>query len=102
MGDQPVEMFDMGAGGDFRHHAAKGGVFLDLREDGVREDFAAPVRFATHDSGRRLVAACLDAQYGQRASGGRVLGHLLSFVAPSGFLAEFRGKWGFAGFLNAL
>src|SRR5690606_37852326 len=43
-GDQAVEMLDMGPGGDFRYHAAERSVFLDLREDGVGQDFARPVR----------------------------------------------------------
>ncbi len=68
LGDQPVEMLDMGAGGDFRHNAAKGRMFGDLRENDVGENFAPGVRAcaAAHDGGSRLVAACLDAEQGER------------------------------------
>ena len=39
--DQTVEGVDMGAGGDFRHHAAIGRMFGDLAQNGVGQDLAA-------------------------------------------------------------
>jgi hypothetical protein len=50
---KPVERGDMGAGGKFGHHAAKGGMQIELAEHHVGEDLAAdPSVEAAHHSGR--------------------------------------------------
>ena len=43
LGDDQVERLDMGARRDLRHHAAEGGVLVDLRQHHVGQDPAAPV-----------------------------------------------------------
>ena len=67
LADQPVEDLDMGARGDFRHDAAEGGVFLELRADHVGDDPAATVIPALDHGGGGLVAARLDAEDLQRS-----------------------------------
>ena len=62
-GDQVVENLDMRAGGDFRYHAAKGGMFIGLRQYDVRPDNAAAVRATLDNSRRGLVARRLDSEY---------------------------------------
>ena len=57
-GDEAVEMLDVAARGDLRHHAAVGRVVGDLGEHDVGQHPA----LAGHDRGRRLVAASLDAE----------------------------------------
>ena len=64
--DQKVEHLDMGAGGDFRHHAAKGGVLVGLRQNDIRQNAPAPGRIALDDRGRGLVAGRFDAQHDHR------------------------------------
>lgn len=54
--DEAVHDLDVGAGGDFRHDTAESGVFLDLREDAVGQDAAAPVGAAGHHGGGRFIA----------------------------------------------
>jgi len=61
-GDQPVEMLEMRAGGDFRHHPAIGAVFFQLRQ----HDFAAHPPRIVHHGSRRLVATRLDAENDHR------------------------------------
>ena len=57
-----IERLHMGAGGDFRHHAAESRVFAHLAEDDVGQDFAAPVFGALDHRRRGLVAGRLDAE----------------------------------------
>ena len=59
-GHDPVQHGDMGAGGDFRHHAAEFGVLVNLRADDVGEDFRR-LRPA-HNGGGGFVAAGFDAK----------------------------------------
>ena len=61
-GDDAVEMADMGARREFGHHAAIGGVLLELAAHDVGEDGAAPVGVALDDGGGGFVAAGFDAQ----------------------------------------
>ena len=59
-GDHPVEMIEMGARRDLRHHAAIGSMLRQLRQD----DIGADARFGVaHHRRRGLVAARLDAQH---------------------------------------
>ena len=58
-GDQPVQMVEMAARGDFRHHPAEGAVLVELGQHEIGEN--APV--VGHQSGRRLVATRLDSQH---------------------------------------
>ena len=60
-----IEQLDMGARGDFRHHAAIGRMQIELRAHHARQDLAAAVRRAAHHRGGGLVAARLDAEHGQ-------------------------------------
>ncbi len=57
-GDQSIEVLQMGARGDLRHHAAIRAMFLELRQHEVAED--APV--GGDNRRRRLVATRLDAE----------------------------------------
>jgi hypothetical protein len=50
-------MLDMGAGGDLRHHAAKGGVILDLAEHRLGFDDCATVIGV-----RRTIATAVSSQ----------------------------------------
>jgi hydroxymethylbilane synthase len=59
---QPIQGLDMGAGGDFRHHAAIGAVFLELGKHHVRKDFAAAIRMACDNGRGGFVAACFNAE----------------------------------------
>ena len=52
----------MGAGGDFRHDAAEGGMVGDLGEHDIGEDAAGAVVVARDHGGRGLVATGLDAE----------------------------------------
>ena len=65
--DDRVDDLDMGARGDLRHHAAEGGMFGDLAQHLVRQDFAAAVRPAADHGRRRLVAGRLDSQNAHRS-----------------------------------
>jgi hypothetical protein len=61
-------------GGDLRHDAAIGAVFVDLRQNEAGEDFA----LARYDRGRGLVTARFDPQYDHRSiSVGHWQGHFL-------------------------
>jgi hypothetical protein len=59
----------MRAGGKFGHHATEGGMQIELAENHIGQDLAGAVGEAAHNSGRGLVAACLDSQ-NINASGG--------------------------------
>ena len=61
-GDDPVEMRDVGAGGEFGHHAPIGGMLLELRTHDIGKDRAAARRVPFDDRRGRLVAARLDTQ----------------------------------------
>ena len=58
LGDEPVEVFDMRARRDFRHHAAIGSVFVDLRQNEIGVDTPGLV----DDGNGRLVATRFDTQ----------------------------------------
>ncbi len=64
----------MGAGGDFRHHAAIGRMQVELRAHHARKDLAAAVLVPPHDRRRGFVAARLDAEHDQ-GSGFAVVSH---------------------------
>ena len=53
----PVQDFEMGAAGDFRHHAAIGRVRFILAEHDIGKNFAGTRRHPAHHRGRGLVAA---------------------------------------------
>ena len=76
----------MGTRRDFGDDAAEGGVFFDLRENGVGEDFACAIGRTADHSGGGFVAACLDTEKGQ----GPVLRHVWSCIGGHGRV------WGFA------
>ncbi len=57
-----VDDLDMRARGDLRHHAAIGGVVLDLRAHDIGQDGAPAVRSDPDHRRRRLVAGGLDAE----------------------------------------
>ena len=66
LGDDVVERLDMGAGGDFRHHAAEFGMLADLRQHDIGQNPPRAVR-GPPDHGRgRLVAGRLDAENDHR------------------------------------
>ena len=52
----------MGAGGNFRHHTAEFGMFVDLRKHDVGQDPPSCVAGPRDHGRRRLVAGCLDAE----------------------------------------
>ena len=58
----PIEVADMGAGGDFRHHAAIGRVVLRLGQHEVRQDMPPAIGLAPHHGGGGLVARGFDAE----------------------------------------
>jgi hypothetical protein len=61
-----IQRLDMGAGGDLGHHAAEFGVFADLRQHHIGQDFAAAV-VSTFDHCRgSLVAGRFDAEHNHR------------------------------------
>ncbi|MNE51778.1 hypothetical protein D3C80_1464230 [compost metagenome] len=60
----PVDHLDMAAGGDFRHHPAKGRVLVDLAVNDAGQDLG-PARRQAHHRGGGLVAAGLQTQDGQ-------------------------------------
>jgi hypothetical protein len=66
LGDDEIECLDMGAGGDFRHHAAEGSMLADLREHDVGQDLAAPLVRPLDHRRRGLVAGRLDAEHHHR------------------------------------
>jgi len=74
-----IEHLDMGAGGDFRHHAAIDRVQVELRAHDIGQDRAAPVRRAAHHGRRGLVAARLDAEHRER--GVFAVGNHLAFYS---------------------
>jgi hypothetical protein len=51
-----IERLDMGAGGDFRHHAAEFGVLADLRQHDIGQNAALP------SSVRSTTAAAVSSQ----------------------------------------
>lgn len=53
---------NMGAGGDFRHHAAERGVLADLRQHDIGQDTAAAVLAPFHQGCGGLVAGRFDAE----------------------------------------
>ena len=63
LGDDAVERLDMGARGDFRHHAAERRMFVGLRQHDVGQDLARPVAGALDHGRGRLVACRLDSEY---------------------------------------
>ena len=65
LGDQPVEMADMGARRDLRHDAAIGRMIARLRQHDIGEDLALAVRVAAHHGRRGLVAGGFDAENGR-------------------------------------
>ena len=65
--DAQVQTFGMGAGGDFRHHAAEIRMQRRLSRDDRRQDQGRAVARA-HDGGGAVVATAFDAQKGQRHS----------------------------------
>ena len=73
-GDERIQMINMGASGDLRHHAAIGRVLVELGQHKVRADGARPARHARHNSGGGLVAAGFKAQ--NRYFVARLVGHL--------------------------
>jgi hypothetical protein len=52
----------MGAGGDLGNHAAESGVFADLRQHDIGQNFAAAVLETFHHRRGGLVAGRLDAE----------------------------------------
>ncbi len=66
-GDDVVEGFHMGAGGDLRNDSAEDCVVGDLAENDIGQDGAAAVFLAQHDRCGGFVAACLDTQNTNRA-----------------------------------
>ena len=62
LGDDVIERLDMGAGGDFRHHAAKGRVLADLRQHDIGQNPARAGGGALHHGRGGLVAGRLDAE----------------------------------------
>ena len=62
LGDDGIERLDMGAGGDFRHHAAERGMLADLRKNDVRQDAALSFRIPLHHGGGGFVAGRFDAE----------------------------------------
>ncbi len=71
LGDDLVEAFHVGAGGNLRHHAAVAAVLLPLRPHDIGQDAALPRPGASNHGRGRLVAARLDAEHERLA---RVLG----------------------------
>ena len=57
----------MGAGGDFRHHAAEGRMLADLRQHDVGQNLAGPVLGPLDHRGGGLVAGRLDAEHHHRS-----------------------------------
>ena len=55
--DDAVERLDMGARGDLRHHAAEGGMLVDLRQHDVGQDLAA-----ARPASRSTTAAAVSSQ----------------------------------------
>jgi hypothetical protein len=60
--DRVIDLLDVRARGDFRHHAQIGRMRLDLRPHHVRQDLDRAVRAEPHDRGCGFVAARLDSQ----------------------------------------
>ncbi len=59
LGDQAIEVFEMGAGGDFGDHAAEGPMIVQLRQHAIGKD--PPV--AGDHRGRRFVATGFDPEH---------------------------------------
>ena len=68
LGDDAIERLDMRARGDLRHHAAEGGMLVDLREHDIGQDLARPLVGPFDHGGRGLVACRLDSEYKHGAS----------------------------------
>ncbi len=60
--DDAVQHLDMGAGGDFRHHAAIGRMVVDLREHHIRQYLADAALTAAHHRRGGFVAGGLDTE----------------------------------------
>ena len=73
LGDDGIERLDVGAGGDFRHHAAERGMFADLRKNNVRQNAALSVHISLHHGGGRFVAGGFDAEDDHRCIYGLVV-----------------------------
>ena len=71
-----IQRLDMGPCGNFRHHTAIGAVFLELRQNDVGDDLAAPIRMPNHNGCSGFVTACLYAE--DTKKGGH---HICSFIA---------------------
>ncbi len=65
-GYDAVERFDMGAGGNLRHHAAKLGMLADLRQYDVGQNPPLAVGAALDHGGRRFIACGFDAENNHR------------------------------------
>jgi hypothetical protein len=63
---EPVDHFDMRAGGDLGHHAPVSGMLGDLAEHLVREDAPAPVLRKLHHGRGGFVAGRLKAEHAHR------------------------------------
>ena len=63
--DHAIQYFQMGAGGDFRHHAAIRRMRFGLAENDVGQNFAGPGRKTAHHRRRGFIAAGFQPQYGQ-------------------------------------
>ncbi len=61
--DDAIEHVDMGARGDFRNHAPKWRMFLDLGAHHIGQDPAAAVAAAFHHRGCGLIAGGFDPQH---------------------------------------
>ncbi len=60
--DNRIQRLDVGAGGDFRHHAAECRMFGDLRKHHVGQDAALPVVGPFDQGGGGFVAGGFDAE----------------------------------------
>ncbi len=59
---EAIHHVNVGAGGDFRHHAPIGGVRRDLAQDLVGQDGAAALLIERHDGGGGFVAGGFEAE----------------------------------------
>ena len=62
LGNQLVEMANMGAGRHFRHDAAVGRVIPDLTEHDIAENLASSIGMAAHHGGSGFIAGGFNAQ----------------------------------------
>ncbi len=68
--DDAIESLHMGAGGDFRHHAAECGMLSDLRQHHIRANRGAAVIVAFHHGGCRFIAGRFYAEHKHWQSAG--------------------------------